>query len=80
MKAKKFKKKGLPILIIGGVVVLGIAGLYGANYIYRKGFIRGGVVGFHLTIDWFDKEFPDIKLRELYDNWANLHPEQIVTV
>ncbi len=77
-------KRNKKVIQVIGCGVLAITSVYGAHYILKNIYVRGlrvgAVVSFQETINWFDKEFPDIKLRELYNGWAELHPEQIVTV
>ena len=74
-KTKKVIKENKKPIIIGGS---SIALLLYTNYIYKKGFIHGGKVGFHLTMDWFDRTFEGVELKRLFEEWAQLNPDQIV--
>ena len=60
-------------VIFGGTVLA--VGTYICAKAYKKGFIDGGDVGFHLTVDWFDKTFKDLGLREMYEKYLKEHPE-----
>ena len=66
------------IIMAGGATVITLIGLYGIKQ-YKKGFISGGVLGFHLTMNWFDKEF-GTNLSDLYDEFSKLNPDKIVNV
>ena len=77
---KTFIQRHKKAITVVGVGVLAAASVYGALYIYRRAFMTGAVAGYHVTIDWLDKEFPDIKLMELYNGWTELHPEKMVEV
>lgn len=76
-KDNEFKKliKNYQVPIIMGGVVIGYITL---NALLRRAFLRGGLVGFHATIDWFDKTFEGLNLRQLYTEWAIQNPDKIV--
>ena len=68
------KKVGVGIGIGVGVIVAGKV----SKKIYVAGAMDGALVGFHLTLDWLDKTFPEeSKARELYKLYAEAHPEEI---
>ena len=77
---KEFVERNAGKLVICGFGIgyFGIK-LYGAAK-YRQGFITGNVIGFHATIDWFDKTFENLHLREIYDNYAAVNPDKIKNV
>ena len=77
---KEFVERNAGKLVIGGLCIgyFGIK-LYGAVK-YRQGFITGNVIGFHATIDWFDKTFENLHLKEIYDNYAAVNPDKIANV
>jgi hypothetical protein len=82
---KNFVQRHKKVITVVGIgLVAAVASYYGSSYIYKNIFIKGAKVGailsFEETIKWCDKTFPDIKLKELYDEWARLNPEQIVTI
>lgn len=71
---KKFVKSYWVPIIVGGVII----GYITLNALLRRAFMRGGLVGFHATIDWFDKTFEGLNLRALYETWALENPDKIV--
>lgn len=77
---KEFVERNAGKLVICGLGIgyFGIK-LYGAAK-YRQGFITGGVIGFHATIDWFDKTFENLHLKEIYDNYTAVNPDKIANV
>ena len=78
-KAKKFWEEHEKEIIVGSVIGVGV--LFGVtNYkSYKAGFIDGGMCGFHMTLDWLDKTFPEeSKANELYALYRKTHPENIV--
>jgi hypothetical protein len=82
-KIKAFVKEN-KITLIKSVVIgaaVGIGVYYGGSYIYKQGFINGinRTVDpiFHGTIKWFDETFDNLHLKELWDQWAAEHPEQV---
>lgn len=77
---KEFVERNAGKLVICGLGIsyFGIK-LYGAAK-YRQGFITGNVISFHATIDWFDKNFENLHLREIYDNYAAVNPDKIANV
>ena len=77
---KEFVERNAGKLVICGLGIgyFGIK-LYGATK-YRQGFITGNVIGFHATIDWFDKTFENLHLREIYDNYTEVNPDKIANV
>lgn len=84
-KSKSFVKKHRTPLIISGIlitasVICRATYVYYVNKSYVNWFIQGAVVGFQGSIDWFDSEFSELNLRELYDSWAKAHPEEILYI
>lgn len=80
-KAKKFLKENKDELIVTALLcVTSGVGIYGiAKAMYAKGFIDGGYAGFHLTLDWLDKNFPDrAHANLLWKEYKETHPEKIV--
>lgn len=79
-KVKGFWKEHKKEIILGGVI--GVATVAGAERIFKKGyvagFVDGGAAGFNLSIDWFNKNFPDTKLQELWDDYKKANPEEVV--
>lgn len=83
---KKFKEKvekfynehKAGIIMAGGATVITLIGLYGMKR-YNKGFIAGGLLGFHATMNWFDEEF-GTNLSDLYDEFSKLNPDKVVNV
>ena len=78
-KIKTFVNRHKTKIIVGAMLVAtGIT----TRFVYRKAFsdglMNGIVAGFHGTINWFDEEFEDLHLRELYNNWVAEHPEEIM--
>ncbi len=80
---KNFVQRHKKAITVVGIGVLTIVSAYGAANLYKKIFMQGAkfgaIVSFEETIKWCDRQFPDIKLKELYEEWEKLHPEQIVT-
>lgn len=78
-KFKAFVKRNKVVIIGGGAVSLAVGVGY---YIYMKGFSKGVNYAvdpmFQGTIEWFDKTFDNLHLRELWNQWAEAHPEQVV--
>ena len=81
-KVKKFAKEH--VKEIAGVTISAIAvGVIGSAIFkngYRAGFVDGNMSGFHVTMDWFEKHFPekDLKLNELWETYKLNNPDQIV--
>lgn len=79
-KVKGFWKEHKKEIILGGVI--GVATVASAERIFKKGynagFVDGGATGFNLAIKWFDDNFPDTKLQELYDDYVKANPEKMV--
>lgn len=76
-KVKNFVKENKTVLIVGGVLVSSLAYKSHVNKLQRAAYIRGGVDGFHMTIDWFDKTFDNVNLRELWNGWAAANPDKV---
>lgn len=74
-KIKIFVNRHKTKIIGGGMLV---ATVLTTMFVYRKAFVNGIVAGFHGTINWFDEEFEDLHLRELYNNWVAEHSEEII--
>lgn len=84
-KSKNFVKKYRTPLIVGGILIAAgticrVTYVYYVNKSYVNWFIQGAVVGFQGAIDWFDSEFTELNLRDLYTNWAKAHPEEIMYI
>lgn len=83
-KTKDFVRRHRTKLITSGVLIA-VGVICRLAYVYHRRActdwgIRGFVMGFHGAIDWFDDEFSELNLRELYNDWAQAHPEEIVYV
>lgn len=74
---KEFVEKHGPaiLMMVGAGLTCGVYG----TYCYRKGLHNGGILGFNCTIDWFDKHFDDLKLRELWEGWMKENPDKVIT-
>ncbi len=78
-KAKNYWEEHKVGIIVSGVATVVVGGGLIAFKSYANGFIDGGMVGYHLAIDWLDKTFPgESHARELYERYAKEHPEEIV--
>ena len=79
-KAKNYwKEHKYDIITIGTGAAIVIGAGVVAYKSYCNGFIDGGMTGFHLGLDWLDKNFPEEShARELYERYAKEHPDQIV--
>lgn len=79
-KIKKFCYDNKRTIITGVGVGLGLAVLneHSNRKYYNKGFIDGGYKGFHLTMDWFDKNH-GTDLNNIWKNFKNEHPEEVIT-
>lgn len=80
-KVKKFWEENKANIVLGGIcgTVMTGAGVYIFTKGYTKGFVDGGMEGFHLTLNWLDKTFPEeSKAVELYERFKETHPEEIV--
>lgn len=79
-KVKGFWKNHKKEIVLG--TILGVSSVVISESIFKKGYkagyIDGGCDGFHLTMDWFEMEFPGTKLHELYDNYKKANPDKIV--
>ena len=78
-KTKEFwNKNGKKIAVTGAVVGAGtIAGLW-TGMVYKAGFMDGGCTGFGLTIDWFEKHFPEANVKALWEQYQKENPDKIV--
>ena len=74
---KSFVEEHKKAIIVGGVIIGAAALAYVYKRTFRRGVIAGGLMGFHHTIDWFDSEFTDLNLAQLYDEWAKQNPDKI---
>ncbi len=77
-QSKNFVKKYRTPLIVGGILIATgticrVAYVYYVNKSYVNWFMQG-------AIDWFDSEFSDLSLRKLYNNWSEVHPEEILYI
>lgn len=73
----KFKDRPIieKVFIITTIASLfGIAGV--ATYAY--GMRRGAAIGFHATIEWFDKNFDNLGLQDLWLAWSKANPEKVI--
>jgi len=70
---KEFLEKNKVIIIIGGGL-----GLYLLFVHYKKKLMYNtAIVSFQETISWFEKEFPEMHLRELWIQWAKDNPSKV---
>lgn len=78
-KAKRFLEKNKNAILFGiGCGTATACGLY-LTKVYCKGYMDGAFVGFHETINWFDKTFPEQShCKELYEQYAKMYPEKII--
>lgn len=80
-KIKAFWDKHKTKVIVGAVVVAsGIVVKITNDRSFVNGAVNGLVAGFHGAIDWFDEEYPDLHLRERYDDYVKEHPDDIIYV
>jgi hypothetical protein len=75
---EKFYKKHQTEIIIGGVLISVIAYKLHIKAVRRQAFTNGAIAGFQGTIDWFEKHFDDVHLRELWQKWAIENPDKII--
>lgn len=80
-KVKEFWNKHKEAIIVAGIAGVCIVTRSKDTFErgYKIGAMDGAAVGFHKTMDWFEKEFPDIKLHELWENYKSVNPDRIVT-
>jgi hypothetical protein len=64
-------------IIIGGVLIF-IAYKMHIKHVRKQAFRNGSIVGFHGTIDWFEKHFDDINLRKLWEEWVIQNPNKVM--
>lgn len=76
-KVTTFVKDHKTEIIVGGLAISAIAYKVHIDSIRREAFMRGAHAGFHATIDWFDKNFENVKLRELWEGWAAANPDKV---
>jgi len=74
---------GTELIISGFIIAFGA--IFKVAHIYHKNKcadwgLRGLVMGFHGAINWFDEEFTELNLNELYNEWARAHPEEILYI
>lgn len=79
-KAKNFWKENKVRIVVAGGTTIGIMVIGGAlSKAYRSGITDGAMIGFHATLDWLDKTFPEeSKANELYEMYRITHPDKIV--
>lgn len=67
------------IIAFGSIVVVSIGSGAIIYKAYKDGFVDGGMTGFHLTLDWLDKNFPgESNARELWERYKIENPDKIV--
>jgi hypothetical protein len=76
-KTKDFIVRNKTKLVIGGLTIVVVAG-----YVYLKNereklIWNTTIMEFQRTINWFDKNFPGINLRELWKTYVKENPEKI---
>lgn len=81
-KTRKGIRKHRTLLITIGVavaatVICRVAYVQCVNKAYINWTVNGAIIGFQGAIDWFDEEF-GMNLRQIYTEWAELHPEQML--
>ena len=79
-KAKKFWEEHKAEIIAFGATVAAVAGAgFIASKSYQAGFIDGGMTGVQVGAKWLDDTFPgESNACELFERYANEHPEEIV--
>jgi hypothetical protein len=77
---KKNKRELQIIALMAGCGVLTLGTFYMCKKIFMKGVRVGAIISFEETMKWCNQEFPDIKLKELYENWSALNPEKLIKV
>ncbi len=82
-KVKTFLKGNKYELMLYGLGTAAILTIVIGQYLaYTRG-VKDGVeagrrTGFHFAVDWFDKEFPDTKLKALWEAWQLANPDKLV--
>lgn len=79
-KVKEFLKANQSKILVGLGIVTAVGVTVLCEKAYMKGVARGASVGFDVTIDWFDKNFEDLDLRTLWNEWAAANPDKVVRV
>lgn len=79
-KVEKFIKENKGKIIVGGIIIGAV--MYNNEItktrIAKKYFVKGTYAGFQSSITWFDKNFNDLHLRELWNEWAIANPDRVV--
>ena len=77
-KVKKFVKEHKEAIIVGGIASVGTV-VYGLQ-MYKKGIIDGGMLSFHVTMNWFEEHFPDknLNLNNLWETYKLENPDKVV--
>lgn len=76
-KAKKLWKEHKKAIVAIGVTEATLLTL-AASKGYKAGFVDGAYSGFHLTVDWFEKHFPEAKCKALWETWRDNNPDGVV--
>lgn len=81
-KAKDFWVKNKSDIIETGLLIVAVGtAAFAFAKAYQTGFVRGGMVGFHETLNWLDETFPEeSKAKALWEAYQQAHPDEVVNV
>ena len=85
---KKFIKETKNELICGAIIgtlsgaIFGVKIIKNYNKKFNEGFIQGLAIGagngFVSAIDWCNEKFPETDLKNLWENYKKLNPDEII--
>jgi hypothetical protein len=78
-KAKQVWEDHKGEFIAAGAVVAGVGYLAFGYKMYKAGYTDGWNYGFHGTIEWFEKHFPEAGTKALYEAWMEANPDKLVS-
>ena len=78
--SRRFKRTMKGLAILGsGVLCYKLGVKVGEKTGFAKGYYQGHFIAFEHTVNWFDKNIPETKLVEVWEDFMEKNPDRIVT-
>lgn len=79
-KVKGFLEEHKGKILVGAGIVAATGIYLLCDRSYRLGVRTGAIIGFQETINWYDRNFENLNLRELWNEWVIANPEKVVSL